>query len=536
MSRHIKFLILLVSLCIQPFSYAVSVADIDGTNGVAFINDLNDFLPGVLSQSGSIGDINGDGIGDYAHSTIIIDNVNTNSAQIVVVFGSSSGFVSPFNFTNLQGSKGFRIVDNSKIFNAWLNMASAGDLNGDGIDDLVLTHSQSNPPNERVAIVIYGRQNFPDILDVNSIDGSNGFIITDSTTLNSPSNRMFVSQKPVDINCDGFNDLLLGAPFAGVNLQPGTAFVVYGDGNFSAPTFSLDSLDGINGFNILAPNNAVNFGFSFSGIGDFNGDGCGDLAVGDLNAPSADASAIGRVQVIFGNSNLPHPFISENVNGSNGLSIRTANTPNAVNGIGTSISGGDFDGDGFSDVLMGSPGGTGGVVETIVPAVIVKGSSTNPALITVPFQGGGRTSTLIGFAGNDTSNPGLLALKIRAGDVNGDGLADVIIDGVGATHDSINISGAGIINVAFGMPGGFPSLMMLPEIENNSDLGFIITGITRNAGIGRALEIVDINGDGVDDIVFSGDINTVFPAGSADGAFFMLYGTLKDLIFTNGFE
>lgn len=538
MNKQFKIILLInLLLCSQAFAQITSTENISSSTGGIFTNDLSvASLPGVFIQSGSIGDINNDGIGDYAQSAFVFDGVNNDTGQILIVFGSSSGYSSPLNFSEINGTKGFRITDNSGLFNIWLDMGKAGDLNGDGIDDMVLTHSQGNPPNERVAVVIYGKTNFPDSFDLSNIDGTNGFIITDSTALNSPSNRMFVNAQNVDLNCDGFNDLALGAPFAGIDLKPGTAFVIYGNGGFTNPTFSLDSLNGTNGTNIIAANNAIDFGNALSGVGDFNGDGCDDFAIGDLNAPSADASAVGRVQIVFGAANLSHPFNTENLNGSNGLSIISADAPNATNGLGTSIGGGDFNGDGFSDVIIGASGSTGSMDNT-TPAhvVIINGATSNSAQITASYQGGSRVNTLRGFAENDTSNPGLVAVNLATGDINGDGLTDILIDAVGATHDSINLPGVGLIDVVYGKQGGLGNQFMLPDIENNSELGFIIAGSTKNTGIGGGLSTTDMNGDGVDDIVMAGD-GADFPIESRIGAFFLLYGVLKDPVFNNGFE
>ncbi|WP_204150548.1 integrin alpha, partial [Leptolyngbya sp. CCY15150] len=88
-----------------------------------------------------------------------------------------------------------------------------------------------------------------------------------------------------DINGDGVDDLIIGAPFADSNgFDSGSSYVVFGGGDFSIP-LNLSTLSGSNGFRLVGGAQFDRFGFSVSSAGDVNGDGVDDLIIG---APSAD--------------------------------------------------------------------------------------------------------------------------------------------------------------------------------------------------------------------------------------------------------
>ena len=165
-----------------------------------------------------------------------------------------------------------------------------------------------------------------------------------------------------DFNGDGWSDILITAPHADHNSisDSGQIYVLFGTQNPSAiygSSFNLSSLDGLNGFviNGIAAND--NSGYSLSIAGDFNGDGFSNILIG---TPNADVNALfdsGQAYILFGTQDplaaYGISFSLSSLNESNGFSI---------NGIaeddrsGDSVSiGGDFNGDGYSDILIGAP-------------------------------------------------------------------------------------------------------------------------------------------------------------------------------------
>src|SRR6185295_10812896 len=101
-----------------------------------------------------------------------------------------------------------------------------------------------------------------------------------------------------DVNGDGFDDLLVGAPQADYsNNDSGTSWVVFGKASGFVAAFNLFTLDGNNGFQINGEVAGDESGFSVSSAGDFNGDGFADVIVG---APTDELFPTGTSYVVFG--------------------------------------------------------------------------------------------------------------------------------------------------------------------------------------------------------------------------------------------
>jgi len=513
----------------------IDLATFSADDGTVLVNDTNDLSRTMTLAAGTLGDVNNDGVADYAHAGTNFIGVDGDN-EVFVVFGSPSGFPPQFGLSTIDGDNGFRITDQSDLLQAWISAGPAGDVNGDGIDDLVLTARDDQPtPTRLVGAVILGRDTpFPLTLDIADLDGSNGFLLSDPDAPTSTPAAPLAANRSVDLNCDGIEDLVIGFPQRDPS---GDVRILFGGAFPISANVALTGLDGGNGVRILPPAGSVDFGFAHSGLGDFNGDGCDDLAIGDLNASVAAADASGRVTIVFGDPNLPSPLDAGTLDGSDGLHIESGPPDLAVNGLGTDVVGGDFDGDGLADLLAGAPGGTelGGQSEE-GGAIIVTGAAANPATLEVRFTGGGRVSVTRGFFSMATSsNPGLVAAFVAAGDFNGDGLADAAFSAPGESP-SPDRANAGVVYVLFGQDGGLPDQIPLDTLVGNDALGFVVTGAQSADEIGLALNAGDFNHDGGDELAIGGNIANDFPAGSANGAVFWINGTANDVQFADGFE
>ena len=158
-----------------------------------------------------------------------------------------------------------------------------------------------------------------------------------------------------DVNKDGFDDLIIGAPE--VSLARGAAYVVFGRStelsniDLASPTFLTSN----QGFTITGASPGSYFGYSVSGVGDFNKDGFADIIIG---APGASSPlTIGAVYILFGKSSgfTNIDLASTSLTSSN-LGFKLVELPPAIC-FGISVKTvGDFNKDGFDDVIIGASG------------------------------------------------------------------------------------------------------------------------------------------------------------------------------------
>ena len=270
----------------SPFSASFNLTRLNGTNGFT--------IPGVAA-SGNLGysvsgagDINGDNIND-----LVLGAYGANSAlgASYVIFGSRSPFPASFNLTQLNGTNGFIIPGIAAIGYFGCSVSCAGDVNGDGITDLVLGAYGVNA-NLGASYVIFGSRNlFPASFNLTQLNGTNGFTIPGVVA----NGRLGVSVSNIgDMNDDNITDLVLGA--YGVNANLGASYVIFGSRNLFPASFNLTQLNGTNGFTIPGVAPSGNLGRLVSSAGDVNGDDITDLVLG---AYGVNANQ-GASYVIFG--------------------------------------------------------------------------------------------------------------------------------------------------------------------------------------------------------------------------------------------
>ena len=361
----------------------------------------------VNSEFGSsvahVGDVNGDGYDDLA--------VGAWGENRVWVFPGTTGSLALVG-APIEGA------DNLERFGE--RVAGAGDVNGDGYDDLVVSArvpNVSDPGRSSGRAYVY-------------LGGPDGVSTVAASTLTTQGDTSVVvgACGAGDVNGDGYDDVALGA--GGATGNAGRVYVFHGgpDGLSEAPATTLVGVDLMG-----------QFGLTLSPARDVNGDGYGDLFVG---APYASeprdggiAERIGKVFVFHG--------------GPAGLGARPSTTLVGASygaGLGGGIApGADFDGDGYDDLFVGAQG---------QPAY--QGSASlyrggPEGLASRPFL------SRNGVDGMDTSYGFMLTI---AGDLNGDGRVDLVVTGVGAEHN------AGRVYVYFGEEGGVsatPTLITGPD-------------------------------------------------------------------------
>ena len=435
------------------------LSDLNGTNGFVLNGiDVND--ESGFSVSGA-GDINGDGIDDIligAHAAENSGGPWADSGESYVVFGSSSGFAATFELSSLNGSNGFVLNGIDAGDSSGFSISAAGDVNGDGIDDFVIG-ARSVGPGE--SYVVFGSTaGFGASLELSSLNGSNGFVMTG---IDGGDGAGFSVSGAGDINGDGVDDLIIGAYLADPNgTQSGESYVVFGSSIGFAASFELSALNGSNGFVINGIDALDGSGGSVSAAGDINGDGIDDIIIGATGAnPSGLFS--GESYVVFGSSaGFAATLELSALSGSNGFVI---NGVNADDWSGISVSAaGDINGDGIDDLIIGAPYADPNGIQSGASYVVFGSTASFAASLELSALNGSN-----GFVLNGTRVERVGHSVAAAGDINGDGIDDLIIGAMGAYP---NQSGSGESYIVFGSTAGFAAAFELSVLDGFN--GFVV--------------------------------------------------------------
>ncbi len=287
----------------------------------------------------------------------------------------------------------------------------------------------------------------------------------------------------------------------------------------------LGSLNGQNGFKLDGEVSNDYSGISVSAAGDINGDGYADLLIG----ASYYATQTGRSYVIFGGPGVggSGTILLSSLNGVNGFKL-DGEASNDYSGFSVSAAG-DINGDGQADLLIGALGHASFTGRSYVvfggPGV---GSSGDILLSSLNGTNGFK---LDGEVSHDESGRSVSA----AGDINGDGYADLLI---GASEHA---SSTGRSYVVFGGPGVGSSGDILLSSFNGVN-GFKLDGEVSNDHSGISVSTAgDINGDSYADLLIGAKGHT-----SATGRSYVVFGgpgvgssgdiLLSSLNGTNGFK
>ena len=328
-------------------------------------------------------------------------------------------FNSIFNIADLDGSNGFAINGINSGDLAGFSVSNAGDINNDGIADVIIGAPSSLPGGRTGAgesYVIFGSNNVGSTGNFNltNLNGTNGFVINQANA--GDFNEVSVNNAG-DINNDGIDDLVIGASNAdpNANNSAGESYVVFGGSSVgSSGSLNLSTLNGSNGFTINGDDGGDFSGRSVSNAGDINNDGIADLLIG---APAADPNGgnSGEGYVVFGGSNVGNTGSIElsALNGSNGFVINGIDTADFQ--AFTISNAGDINNDGVDDLIagasLGDPTGTNAAGESYV---IFGGSNVgNTGSIELSALNGSNGFVLNGidagdFSGRSVSNLSLI--------------------------------------------------------------------------------------------------------------------------------
>jgi len=343
---------------------------------------------------------------------------------------------------------------------------------------------------------------FPPLLNLSDLDGSNGFVIYGIETADIAGASV---AGPGDVNADGVKDLLVGAP-GPYNYPPqyfgpgaGYAYVVFKSRSVGgAGVVDLQDLDGSNGFTISGLDYLDSLGIAVSAAGDFNGDQESDFVVGAYRADPLARPEGGEIYVMYGGAGVgASGTVSPAwLNGTNGF---IAAGPEAYAGAGVFVdSAGDFNDDGWPDVLIGAPWADPHGEATGQVYVVYGG----PDVGVMGFLDLGDLDGTNGLTINGTAPDDRTGSCAGLGDFNGDSVDDIAIGAYRASPGGVYR--AGQVYVVYGDPEWSQPVLELDDL--NGANGFVIDGTTQEEHLGiRVASVGDINADGFQDLAMSTD-------------------------------
>ena len=270
---------------------------------------------GNFGRRVQIEDYNDDGFKDLA----VLDNVGLNGTGTVFVLFGESGNRSDVSAPDLNGTNGMYMEVNANE-NTMATKLFGGDLNGDDIADLIIQINHPNGGTGKMNIyVVYGNETLPNTVDLDDLDGSDGFLVTSPQDPKAFNDAVTTG----DFNGDGIEDLAFGTPernLTGLE-QPGELWVVFGASNRSTGSIDVLDLNGTDGFSLKGDSDDAYVGWNLN-KGDFNGDSITDLAFSVPGTP--DSGIAGKVGILFGSKeafNASYDVNTDFLDGTHGVLI-----------------------------------------------------------------------------------------------------------------------------------------------------------------------------------------------------------------------
>ncbi|MEQ9412013.1 MAG: integrin alpha [Fuerstiella sp.] len=411
-------------------------------------------------------DVNGDTYSDLiigAHQSDGAGNTVASSGGAFVVYGGPS-LPSSIDLAGL-GSAGITIFGPDPADLTGNPVASVGDINGDGFQDIgigAIWADSLNNARDRAgeAHIIYGGDTLPATINLATVTA--GVLRIYGAEAGDEAGVSVAGAG--DVNGDEIDDLIIGARFADGRdnqvTRAGETYIIYGSTSMPS-AIDLAAQDGPDV--VVYGTDAHDFsGYFPYGSGDINGDGFNDIVIGVTGGDAANNSRPngGETHVVFGGPQLP-PVINLETLGTAGITIYGADSGDNSGRSATIV--GDLNGDERDDLVIGAYRGHGAynLATDTGEAYIIFGRPDFPETLDLRIPGA-VDQIILGIDAEDQSS-----LMVRgAGDVNDDGVADLII-GAPFAHSLGNArADAGEAYIVFGT-----AAVTLPagDVDGNSE-------------------------------------------------------------------
>ena len=514
----------------QAWAFDVEQASFPPIDIGALAPDQGYVFSGISPLGASVagvGDVNGDGFEDFAVADPDFDNAR---GTVYLLLGRSGLTRSNLSQADWSTATGVQILGANAGDQLGVSLASAGDMNGDGVDDLMLAAPGSDlgAADAGAVYVVWGSASLSN-LDLGNWDSSRGFRILsresnqrlgDSSlpALEIPGNGQGMHAAG-DYNGDGFSDLVLGHPQSDLGGEnSGRGYVILGQAGLNRSDVDL-SLLGADGFYVSAVGQSQwRLGYSVLLAGDLNQDGLDDLV---LSAPTANTTAVdgGAVFIIYGRpgSNPGNLDVSQLSN----VGVRWQSTE-AGSLLGVSLGAGEFNGDGVIDLYVGQPGLDNGSDQNTGSVHVLFGGKNWPALSDIASLNSTQGFTLTGMDADSFTGQAVTG----AGDVNADGLDDLVMGAFNGQYGGVSSGRAWVV---LGSDDDVIESWNLQDFLASD--GIPLRGSNAGDALGQSLSAADHNGDGFNDVILGAPGN-----GATLGQAAVLWGSdwLGDVVFRSG--
>jgi hypothetical protein len=503
-----------------------------------------DYLGGIFPRAIGVGDINGDGLADLvlgASSSSAFAGFKSGPGGVYVIYGSRT----KMRRRDLTTQADLIIAGRGKAEGYAIAL---GDLNGDGLGDIAIGAPFADgfvpfrKNKEGLVYVFFGRK---ELIGHKDILRDADVVISGANSLDYAGASLVTG----DLNGDGMDELIIGVPISSDSPDwsrrlSGTIYIVNGRKSFPSRVDLKENTDTI----IYGVGAHERAGTSMA-AGDFNGDGRDDLLIGaPFSSPEVNGARrkkAGAAYIVLGKARMPN-----SLDLSVDADVKFFGTE-TKDGAGYSVAMGDINGDGIDDAIIGAPtarhlnvvrrdvlddilgvtesdplgqgpfrrGVNGGAEGEVY---VVFGSGSIPKVVDLKDQA---HITLYGdqyeedFSG-DVNLIGIgenAGLAVATGDLNGDGIDDVL---VGAPFGAAQVTAVKSVGRVYGFLGA-KGLAGTFGLARYSD--FILYGHRSGDRTGAAIVAADVNGDGKDDILIAAPLASSLLGKGRVGKAYLVY-------------